>query len=97
MTKDQAIRLLRKNTSISEIRKLRDSGLSHTEVTDAIQEAMDLGAAAIEKQEKINEAIRSLEKMNSTHKKLFDSKPSGYNGGFAEGLEYTLWKLRSVK
>ena len=50
MTKDQAVRLLRKNTSISEIRKLRDSGLSHTEVTDAIQEAMDMGIEALEKQ-----------------------------------------------
>lgn len=50
MTKEQAIKLLRKDTSISEIHKLRDNGLSHTEVTDAIQEAMDLGADAIEKQ-----------------------------------------------
>jgi hypothetical protein len=49
MTKEQAIKLLRKDTSISEIHKLRDNGLSHTEVTDAIQEAMDLGADAIEK------------------------------------------------
>ena len=50
MTREQAIKLLRKDTSISEIHKLRDNGLSHTEVTDAIQEAMDLGADAIEKQ-----------------------------------------------
>ena len=97
MNKEQAIRLLRKNTSISEIRKLRDKGLSHVEVTDKIQEAMDLGADAIERLEKLDEAIDDLEKMNNTHKKLFDNKPSGYNGGFAEGLEYTLWKLRSVK
>ena len=50
MTKDQAIKLLRKDTSISEIHKLRDKGLSHTEVTDKIQEAMDMGIEAIEKQ-----------------------------------------------
>ena len=49
MTKEQAIKLLSKDTSIDEIHRLRDKGLSHTEVTDAIQEAMDLGADAIEK------------------------------------------------
>ena len=50
MTKEQAIKLLRKDTSISEIHKLKDKGLSHDEVTDKIQEAMDMGSDAIEKQ-----------------------------------------------
>jgi hypothetical protein len=50
MTKAQAIKLLSKDTSIQEIHRLKDSGLSHTEVTDAIQDAMDLGADAIELQ-----------------------------------------------
>jgi hypothetical protein len=50
MTSEQAIRILRKETSISEINALRNKGLSHTEVKDAIQDAMDLGADAIELQ-----------------------------------------------
>ena len=50
MTIDEAIKLLSKDTSISEIHRLRDKGLSHTEVTDKIQEAMDMGIEAIEKQ-----------------------------------------------
>ena len=50
MTKEQAIRLLRKDTSISEIHRLKyDNGLSHNRVTELIQEAMDMGADAIEK------------------------------------------------
>ena len=50
MTKEQAIKLLSKDTSISEIHRLKDKGLSHTEVTDTIQEAIDMGIEAIEKQ-----------------------------------------------
>ena len=50
MTKEQAIKLLSKDTSIDEIHRLRDKGLSHTEVTDKIQEAMDMGIEALEKQ-----------------------------------------------
>ena len=50
MTKAQAIKLLSKDTSIQEIHRLKDSGLSHTEVTDAIQDAMDMGVEAIQKQ-----------------------------------------------
>ena len=49
MTIDEAIKLLSKDTSISEIHRLRDKGLSHTEVTDKIQEAMDMGIEALEK------------------------------------------------
>lgn len=48
MTKEQAIRLLSKETSVDEINRLKDKGLSHTEVTDKIQEAMDMGADALE-------------------------------------------------
>lgn len=50
MTKEQAIKLLRKDTSPMEIHILEVSGLSYDEVTDKIQEAMELGADAIEKQ-----------------------------------------------
>ena len=50
MTKEQAIKLLSKDTSIDEIHRLKDKGLSHTEVTDKIQEAIDMGIEAIEKQ-----------------------------------------------
>ena len=50
MTKEQAIALLSKDMSVYEIHRLRDKGLSHTEVTDKIQEAMDMGIEAIEKQ-----------------------------------------------
>ena len=50
MTKEQAIKLLSKDTSVDEIHRLKDKGLSHTEVTEAIQEAMDMGIEAIEKQ-----------------------------------------------
>lgn len=52
MTKEQAIRILRKETSIREINRLKyENGLSHNEVTERIQEAMDMGADAIELQE----------------------------------------------
>ena len=51
MTKEQAIKLLRSESSIQEIHRLKDKGLSHNEVTDAIQEAMDMGAEAMELQE----------------------------------------------
>ena len=50
MNKKQAIKLLSKDTSVDEIHRLRDKGLSHTEVTDKIQEAMDMGIEALEKQ-----------------------------------------------
>lgn len=49
MTKEQAIRILRKETSILEINRLKyECGLSPNEVKDRIQEAMDMGADAIE-------------------------------------------------
>jgi hypothetical protein len=49
MTKEQAIKLLQKETSIAEINRLKyECGLSHNEVTERIQEAMDMGADAIE-------------------------------------------------
>lgn len=51
MTKEQAIKLLRKDTSPMEIHLLELEGLSYDEVTDKIQEAMELGADAIELQE----------------------------------------------
>ena len=50
MTNKQAIKLLRKDTSPMEIHLLELKGLSYDEVTDKIQEAMELGADAIEKQ-----------------------------------------------
>lgn len=50
MTKKQAIKILRKDTSYMEIHILEVSGLSYDEVTDKIQEACDMGADAIEKQ-----------------------------------------------
>ena len=50
MTKEQAIKLLRKDTSPMEIHLLELEGLSYDEVTDKIQEACDMGADAIEKQ-----------------------------------------------
>ena len=50
MTKAQAIKLLRKDTSPMEIHLLELKGLSYDEVTDKIQEAMELGADAIENQ-----------------------------------------------
>ena len=50
MTKEQAIRLLSKETSVEEINKLKQQGLNKEEVTDKIQEAMDMGIEALEKQ-----------------------------------------------
>jgi hypothetical protein len=49
MTKEQAIKLLRKETSPMEIHLLTIEGLNKEEVTDKIQEACDMGADAIEK------------------------------------------------
>ena len=61
MTKEQAIALLSKDMSVYEIHRLRDKGLSHTEVTDTIQEAMDMGIEAIENDKKIyNKAINDF-------------------------------------
>lgn len=52
MTKEQAIKILRKETSINEINRLKyENGLSHNRVTELIQEAKDMGADAIEKLE----------------------------------------------
>lgn len=51
MNKEQAIKLLRKETSVDEIHRLEvEEKLDFNEVTDKIQEAMDMGADAIEKQ-----------------------------------------------
>ena len=49
MTKEQAIKLLRKETSPMEIHILTIEGLKQSEIMDKIQEAMDMGADAIEK------------------------------------------------
>ena len=48
MTREQAIKLLRKETSASEIHKLTLEGFKQGEIMDKIQEAMDMGADAIE-------------------------------------------------
>lgn len=50
MTKEQAIKLLRKETSPMEIHILTIEGLKQSEIMDKIQEAMDMGADAIKKQ-----------------------------------------------
>jgi hypothetical protein len=50
MTKEQAIKLLRKETSPMEIHLLTIEGLNKEEVTDKIQEAMNMGIDALEKQ-----------------------------------------------
>jgi uncharacterized protein (UPF0212 family) len=50
MTKEQAIKLLRKETSPMEIHLLTIEGLKQSEIMDKIQEAMDMGVEAIEKQ-----------------------------------------------
>ena len=48
MTKEQAIKLLRKETSVDEIHRLEvEEKLDFNEVTDKIQEAMDMGADAL--------------------------------------------------
>ena len=49
MTKEQAIKLLRKDTSGFEIHILEVELKDYDKVTDKIQEAMDMGADAIEK------------------------------------------------
>ena len=48
MNNEQAIKLLRKETSPMEIHILEIEGLDYDEVTDKIQEAMDMGADALE-------------------------------------------------
>lgn len=49
MTKEQAIKLLRKETSVDEIHRLEvEEKLDFNEVTDKIQEAMDIGIEALE-------------------------------------------------
>ena len=50
MNKKQAIKLLSKDTSINEISKLRNKGLSQREIIDTIQEAIDICIVSTEKQ-----------------------------------------------
>lgn len=50
MTKKQAIKLLSKDTSINEISKLRNKGLSQRKIIDTIQEAIDMCIVSTEKQ-----------------------------------------------
>jgi succinate dehydrogenase/fumarate reductase flavoprotein subunit len=51
MTREQAIKLLTRETSIAEINRLKyEEGLAHEEVTEKIQQAMDMGVEAIKKQ-----------------------------------------------
>ena len=50
MTKEQAIKLLRKDLSADEIYSLTKFGLRSAEIQELIQEAMDEGADALEKQ-----------------------------------------------
>ena len=50
MTKKQAIKLLSKDTSMNEISKLRNKGLSQREIIDTIQEAIDMCIVSTEKQ-----------------------------------------------
>lgn len=51
MTREQAIKLLTRETSRSEIKRLKyEEGLAHEEVTEKIQQAMDMGVEAIKKQ-----------------------------------------------
>ena len=50
MNKEQAIKLLRKDTSGFEIHILEVELKDYDKVTDKIQEAMDMGAEALEKQ-----------------------------------------------
>lgn len=50
MNKKQAIKLLSKDTSINEIQKLRNKGLSQREIIDTIQEAIDICIVSTEKQ-----------------------------------------------
>lgn len=50
MNNEQAIKLLSKDTSINEISKLRNKGLSQREIIDTIQEAIDMCIVSTEKQ-----------------------------------------------
>jgi hypothetical protein len=50
MTNEQAIKLLRKETSVDEIHRLEVELKDYDKVTDKIQEACDMGVEAIEKQ-----------------------------------------------
>lgn len=51
MTREQAIKLLKRETSIAEINRLKyEEGLPYEEVTEKIQQAMDMGVEAIKKQ-----------------------------------------------
>ncbi len=50
MTKEQAIKLLSKDTSANEMHKLALEGLKQGEIIDKLQEAMDMGIKALEKQ-----------------------------------------------
>ena len=50
MTKEQAIKLLSKDTSVDEVNKLTEQGLSMQEIIDTMQEAMDMGIEAIKNQ-----------------------------------------------
>ena len=50
MNKEQAIKLLSKDTSPMEIHILTIEGLKQSEIMDKIQEAMDMGAEAIKNQ-----------------------------------------------
>lgn len=94
MNKEQAIKLLSKDTSADEIHRLKDKGLSPTEVIDIIEEALDMGIEAIETKIEFNKVISSLEKMEDTYRKLYDKRLEEYDKGFADGLEYALMELR---
>ena len=50
MTKERAIKLLSKDTSANEMHKLALEGLKQGEIIDKLQEAMDMGIEALEKQ-----------------------------------------------
>jgi hypothetical protein len=62
MTKEQAIKLLRKETSPMEIHILTIEGLKQSEIIDKIQEAMNMGIDALEKQTWISVKDRLPEK-----------------------------------
>ena len=67
MTREQAIKLLTRETSIAEINRLKyEEGLAHEEVTEKIQQAMDIGVEAIKKQNKQSNLIYKWEKRLST-------------------------------
>lgn len=50
MTKEQAIKLLGEDTSREEINRLEKEGHSKEDILDIIQEALDMGIDALEKQ-----------------------------------------------